>query len=1145
VTTPASPYKGLASFEDSELDELLFFGREREREIIAANLMASRLTVLYGETGVGKSSVLRAAVVRHLRALPEPLEVLVFDEWQDDPAAALRAQLAQAVGAEPADSLADTLELCAALAGGEVFVVLDGLEEYFLYHGAKGEADSFLDDFSEAVARPGLRASFLLSVREDALAKLDRFKGRIPNVLGNYLRLDHLDRSSAREAIVGPVDRYNQLSTDGRVEIEPALVETVLDQVAAGKVELGRTGRGGVDEDVVGGRIEAPFLQLVMARLWETERASGSRVLRLQTLVELGGAEQVVRDHLDGALAALSPEQQDLAASVFNHLVTPSGAKIAHDAADLAGYVGAAPPELTPVLASLAAQRILRPVPGVPGSDIPRYEIYHDILADAVLAWRSRHEAARELGRVREGAAKRHRRLLLVAAAAVLLAGAMAGVTIFAFTQRSEARAQARKAHARALDASALSQLPLDPELSLLLASEAAMRDRSAGAEDVLRRTLLASRERGTFRAGGKITVARFSPDASKILVAAGDGTARVYDARTHRLLLTLRQGAPITSGAFSSDGRTVLTAGANGRIELWSAQDGRLLRVLRNGAAVRSAAFDPSGTHVIAAGGHVVKLWSRGGSTPVWAHRLDWPVTGVLFSPDGGFVAVIGNDRDALLYHADSGVLDRTFDQGDFVKCMAFSPRGAYLVTGGRNKTARIWDVRTGRLLHELTGHTQDVVGIAFSPNGLTVATASSDGTARTWSVATGGPEATFAGHTNGIATVAFSPGARYLLTASSDRTARVWKNTGTPQVVALLAGDRDGVTQAVFSLDGKQVLTGSDDHTARLWDPSQPTLEILAQEPGAVLGATYAGSSSIVLAGPGSDVRFIRSSDGKSLRSASFADAVAAVSLTRDRTFAAVATGRHVDLVRASDAAAESVITQPSVVNSVAISPDGSRIATAGTDGIARLWTVDGRLLRELKGHRRALTGIAFSPDGKLVATSSRDVTAKIWDARTGRLLHTLVGHMKTVTSVAFSPDGRFVLTASEDRDARLWSVNTGETVPPVLRWHFGTVRDAQFSPDGRWIVTVGPQTAQLWQPGIQEPLLQFGIGGPSKALTMAVFDPTSRVVLAASEDGTVRTYRCALCGGLDDLLRLARARLSLTGRTLSAADRKLYGG
>ena len=67
-----SPYKGLTPFDDSDLDAHFFFGRERECELIEANLMASRLTVLYGETGVGKSSVLRAGVAHHLRGQGEP-----------------------------------------------------------------------------------------------------------------------------------------------------------------------------------------------------------------------------------------------------------------------------------------------------------------------------------------------------------------------------------------------------------------------------------------------------------------------------------------------------------------------------------------------------------------------------------------------------------------------------------------------------------------------------------------------------------------------------------------------------------------------------------------------------------------------------------------------------------------------------------------------------------------------------------------------------------------------------------------------------------------------------------------------------------------------------------------------------------------
>jgi ABC-type transport system involved in cytochrome bd biosynthesis fused ATPase/permease subunit len=85
ATSVATPYKGLAPFEDSELDALLFFGRERETEIVVANMLASKLTVLYGPSGVGKSSILRAAVARRLREVAPEAEVVVLDEWSVEP----------------------------------------------------------------------------------------------------------------------------------------------------------------------------------------------------------------------------------------------------------------------------------------------------------------------------------------------------------------------------------------------------------------------------------------------------------------------------------------------------------------------------------------------------------------------------------------------------------------------------------------------------------------------------------------------------------------------------------------------------------------------------------------------------------------------------------------------------------------------------------------------------------------------------------------------------------------------------------------------------------------------------------------------------------------------------------------------------
>ena len=151
-------------------------------------------------------------------------------------------------------------------------------------------------------------------------------------------------------------------------------------------------------------------------------------------------------------------------------------------------------------------------------------------------------------------------------------------------------------------------------------------------------------------------------------------------------------------------------------------------------------------------------------------------------------------------------------------------------------------------------------------------------------------------------------------------------------------------------------------------------------------------------------------------------------------------------------------------------------------------------------------------------------------------------LAGHGERVNSVSFSADGTQLVTASRDRDARIWDVATGET-RMILRGHFGPVQDARFSPDGRWVVTAGPGRAGLWdaRTGGLVTLLR----GHRGLLTSAAFSPSGRAIVTGGVDGTVRTYRCDLCGGLDELVRLADRRLGATGRRLTLEERERYLG
>lgn len=425
-----SPYRGLEPFD--EQDAAFFFGRERDSLLITASLFASRLTLLYGASGVGKSSVLRAGVLPRLRREEGVLPVVFPNAagvWQVDPLSGIKGTVANALFAMARQNralsrrfhdavfesemapLGEFLRACSKVSGLRLMVILDQFEEYALYHP---DGDPFEEQFPRTIVPEDLSVSFLISLREDSLAKLDRFKGRIPTLWNSYRRVDPLDREAAEDAVRLPLQQYNRRNKGRpRVAIEDALVDTVLDEVQTGKVEFEEIGTGGTGAEPDGkGRIETPYLQLVMTRLWEREMEEGSRKLRLATLQAEGGAPEIVKTHLDRVMEQFTPSEQDLAAKVFHRLVTPSGAKIAFTVKDLAEYETVEPELLAPILQRLeeGSRRILRRVARQAGlTEEPRYEVFHDRLGNAILSWRAKRLKEQERERAQRIQAEQRR----------------------------------------------------------------------------------------------------------------------------------------------------------------------------------------------------------------------------------------------------------------------------------------------------------------------------------------------------------------------------------------------------------------------------------------------------------------------------------------------------------------------------------------------------------------------------------------------------------------------------------------------------------------------------------------------------------------------------------------------------------------
>jgi hypothetical protein len=246
-----SPYFGLDYYD--EQFGAWFFGRGSDGGKIITNLRAARLTLLHAESGVGKTSLLRAGVAWRLHRLADDMFAkgrpvrsipVVFSSWKDDPTTELAAAVDAAVrpylgdGGTPARAdcpLDAAVEAAADAVNAGLLIMLDQFEEYFLYRSREPVPERFPDELARCVNRTDLRANFVIAIREDAYAELgDLFKGRIINVYGNFLHIDYLDRASAKKAIRGPVEVYNrQPGVTQPVTVQDELVEAVLDEVRA------------------------------------------------------------------------------------------------------------------------------------------------------------------------------------------------------------------------------------------------------------------------------------------------------------------------------------------------------------------------------------------------------------------------------------------------------------------------------------------------------------------------------------------------------------------------------------------------------------------------------------------------------------------------------------------------------------------------------------------------------------------------------------------------------------------------------------------------------------------------------------------------------------------------------------------------
>jgi len=591
-----------------------------------------------------------------------------------------------------------------------------------------------------------------------------------------------------------------------------------------------------------------------------------------------------------------------------------------------------------------------------------------------------------------------------------------------------------------------------------------------------------------------------------------------------------------VTCAVLSPDGATLATASFDQTVRIWDLATRQTRHCLAGFAGPiqrNSIAFSPDGAQFAVTDGAHLQIFD----TTTWTRTRSLPnptVTGrlysvpIAFSPDGRTLACNANGERRLW---DAVTWEPITDQpphqvGDFGCLLTYSPNGRYFVAASADGPS-IWDTSTEEPASRFLGILHWPATVVFSPDAQRVAAAGVEPAVMVWDVATGAEIVRLDIGEWVLNALAFSPDGRWL--AVGGPNLELW-DLELRTRIASLQGHYGAVWTLAFSADGRTLITGSTDGTARLW--SVPA-KIPATRPSPVGMPLQFSPDGRTLAvrGAGSVVEFWDVYSGNRVGSFSHPDP-----LHRPKVVAVAPDGQRVATVQTNglarvwnrdsgDLVAELVLDPPPIEPWVVFSPDGLLLAISchsqdgGGGGWTVVWDLQRRELHNLPGQDCYLP--VFSPDGQVLATGY-GIDIQLWTVAGLRPLATLPGQHWTMRSLAFSPDGTMLASSGRSRDIVLWDVATAGRLALLSANSQNQLCPAgAYSPDGRTLASWTGTVARVWN--VATGRLLFSIGSLDRYGSHPIFSPDGNTLVVggsnvAKEPAPIRVLRAPSWAEID---------------------------